>query len=116
MIRSIPRVAIAFATVALAGCKEATAVNQGCRLVPVVLAGVSTVPVGGQAQFTISYPCGRPSPLFADWQVADTTVATIKATSDTTAVLLGKRVGETAFTLDVPRSRISGELAVVEKP
>ncbi len=114
MVRSARKVAVVCAMVVLGGCKEATGVHQGCRLAPFILAGLpATLPVGAQTELTITYPCGKPNPLFADWQVADTTIATIKGTSDTSAVLFGKRVGQTSFTLDVPGYRASGQLTVV---
>jgi Pilus formation protein N terminal region len=116
MSHAIRAVGVGLAIVALAGCKQATAVGAGggCRLAPVVLQGLmDSIPVGAQAHLTIGYPCGTPSSLFADWAVADTSIATIEATSDTTAVLLGRSVGQTSFTLDVPRSQISGGIRVV---
>ncbi len=114
---SLGALAFACALAALAGCKEATAVNGPCRLAPVLVDGLTaTVAVGVQAKVTIRYPCGSPTPLFADWLVADTTVATIEATSDTTAVVQGRRVGKTSFSLDVPRYHMSGELTVVAAP
>jgi hypothetical protein len=115
MIQSVRAAAAAVClATALAGCNDTTTVSQGCRLAPVILEGMpSAVPVGTEADLTINYPCGTPNPLFAHWTVADTSVATIGATSDTTAVLLGEKVGKTSFTLEVPQYQMSGEITVV---